>query len=178
VSEQVRLMDREQELDLSVGALVVYGSHGIGRVSARSAKKRDGASGTTVALEFDSGLSVLLPLERAETCLRPIAGPTQLDEVRAALRSRGLPAGQPGQAQIRATRSKIGLGDPVGLAEVVRDAVERQRQSPAGSARSTAGQELYLQARRLLVAELVLAAQIDEAGADAWIDDQLHGDDG
>jgi CarD family transcriptional regulator len=178
VSEPVRLVEHEPRLDLGVGSLVVYGSHGIGRVSALSSEKLNGASMTVVALEFDSGLSVILPLERAEACLRPIAGPSELDAVRAVLRSRDVPADQPGQARTRATRSKIGLGDPVGLAEVVRDAVERQRRSGAGSARASTEQELYLQARRLLVAELVLAAQLDEAGAEAWVDDQLQRDDG
>jgi RNA polymerase-interacting CarD/CdnL/TRCF family regulator len=173
VSDPLPLVDREPRLDLSVGALVVYGSHGIGRVSARSPEKlHSGAA--TVIIEFDSGLSVILPLERAEVCLRPIAGPSELDSVRAVLSSTDIPAQPPGQARTRATRSKIGVGDPVGLAEVVRDSVERQRRSAPGSTRSSAEQELYRQARRLLVAELVRAADIDEAGADSWIDDQLH----
>ena len=172
MSDPLSLVDSEPWLDLSVGALVVYGSHGIGRVAARSAEKLD--RGATVLIEFDSGLSVILPLERAEVCLRPIAGPSELDSVSAVLRTRDISAEAPGQARTRATRSKISVGAPVGLAEVVRDAVERQRRSAPGSTRSSAEQELYQQARRLLVAELVRALDIDEAGADTWIDDQLH----
>jgi RNA polymerase-interacting CarD/CdnL/TRCF family regulator len=176
VTGALSLVDREPRLDLSVGALVVYGSHGIGRVSARSPEElHSGAA--TVAIEFDSGLSVILPLERAEVCLRPIVGPTELELVRAVLRSREIPTEPAGQARTRATRSKIGVGDAVGLAEVVRDAVERQRRSAPGSTRSSAQQELYHQARRLLVAELVRAADIDEARADEWIDDQLDRND-
>jgi CarD family transcriptional regulator len=163
----------EPGLDLSVGALVVYGAHGIGRVSTRSPKKRGGAAGVTIALEFGSGLSVILPLERAEACLRPVAGASELEDVRAALRTRYVPIELPGQARTRTTRAKIAAGDPVALAEVVRDAVERQRLSASRSTAASTTQELYLQARRLLVAELVLAAGIDEVEADQWIDDQL-----
>jgi RNA polymerase-interacting CarD/CdnL/TRCF family regulator len=176
VSDPLSIVDREPRLDLSVGALVVYGSHGIGRVSARGSERLD-SGGATVVIEFDSGLSVILPLERAELCLRPIAGPSELDLVRAVLRSTDIPTEPAGQARTRATRSKIAVGDPVGLAEVVRDAVERQRRSGPGSTRSSSEQELYQQARRLLVAELVRAADVDEAAADAWIDDQLHRND-
>jgi CarD family transcriptional regulator len=177
VSVRLPLVEREPGLDLSVGALVVYGSHGIGRVSARNADEREGPGDVTVALEFDSGLSVTLPLERAEACLRPIAGASELDGVRAALRSRETPTDPPGQARVRATRTKIAAADPTGLAEVVRDAVERRRRAAPGSTRSTAEQELYQKARRLLVAELVLAADIDEATAEEWIDEQLQRDD-
>jgi CarD family transcriptional regulator len=173
LSVRLPLVDREPGLDLSVGAVVVYGSHGIGRVSARSADEREG-SGEVVAVEFESGLSVTLPLGRAEACLRPIAGASELDEVRGALRSRSVSAEASGQARIRATRTKVAAGDPTGLAEVVRDVVERQRRSAPGSTRSTAEQELYQKARRLLVAELVLAADIDEATAEEWIDEQLR----
>ena len=67
---------------------------------------------------------------------------------------------------------KIAAGEPVGLAEVVRDAVVRQRRSPSG-ALSMYERELYLKARRLLAAELGAATATDEAQAEAWIDGQL-----
>jgi RNA polymerase-interacting CarD/CdnL/TRCF family regulator len=173
VTVQLRLVDPERELDLSVGALVVYGSHGIGRVCARTTEKRDRAGEATVVLEFQSGLSVILPLERAETCLRPPAGASELADVRATLRCRDVPVERSWQARTRATRARIAVGEPAGLAEVVRDGVERQRRHATGSTLSSVEQELYLKARRLLVPELVHAAGIDEVEAEAWIDDQL-----
>jgi RNA polymerase-interacting CarD/CdnL/TRCF family regulator len=164
------------ELDLDVGALVVYGSHGLGRVTATSARNGDAGDGATVALEFPSGLSVILPIERAEACLRPPAGATEIEAVRAALRNGNTPTEQSWQSRTRMTRTKIAHGDPVGLAEVVRDAVERQRRFAAGSTLSSAEQELYRKARRLLAAELAVAAALDEAQADAWIEHQLDGE--
>ena len=173
MSDRLPLEDRAPELDLSVGALVVYGGHGVARIRARNSESGEDPEASRVVLEFASGLSVILPLERAEACLRPTASPSELDDVRATLRSRGTPNEQPVQARRRTTQSKIVVGDPVGLAEVVRDAVERQRQFAPGSTLSPAEQELYQKTRRLLAAELVVAADIDEAEAEAWIESQL-----
>jgi RNA polymerase-interacting CarD/CdnL/TRCF family regulator len=82
------------------------------------------------------------------------------------------PPGSVAVARTRVTRTKIAAGEPVGLAEVVRDAVVRQRRSPSG-ALSMYERELYLKARRLLAARLGAATATDEAQAEAWIDGQL-----
>jgi RNA polymerase-interacting CarD/CdnL/TRCF family regulator len=176
MSGRLRLAAREPGLDLGVGALIVYGGHGVGRVSARRPAKGENAEGATVVLEFPSGLSVILPLERAEECLRPPAGATECEAVRAALRARNTPIEQSWQARTRTMQTKIAVADPVGLAEIVRDAVERQRRFGAGATLSSAEQELYQKARRLLAAELAVAADIDEAEADAWIESHLDRD--
>jgi RNA polymerase-interacting CarD/CdnL/TRCF family regulator len=177
VSARPRLAGHEPELDLCIGAFVVYGAHGVGRVTARSPKNGDDAEGATIALEFPSGLSVILPVERAEACLRPPADATELEAVRAVLRSRDAPAEQSWQIRTRTTRTKIALGEPVGLAEVVREAVERQRRFAAGSTLSSAEQELYRKARHLLAAEVAVAVGIDAAQAESWIERQLDGNE-
>lgn len=143
------------ELDLSVGALVVYGCHGIGRVSSRNAEGQSNPrSSLTVVVEFPSGLSVILPFERATTCLRPLAGAIELDHVRAALRAQDVPIEKSWRARSQSTRSKILAGETIGLAEVVRDSVHRKRHLTPGSTLSPAEQDLYKKARHLLAAEL------------------------
>lgn len=174
MSARLRLVGGDPELDLGVGALVVYGSHGLGRITARNTKAGDDGEDVTIVLEFPSGLSVILPLERAEACLRPPAGAAELEAVQAVLRSRNPEAEQSWQTRTRTTRTKLALGDPVGLAEVVRDAVERQRRSATGSTLSSAEQELYRKARCLLAAELAVAAGIDETEAETWIESELN----
>ena len=159
-------------LDLEVGALVVYGSHGIGRVSSRKAEAGGSSRSATVVLEFSSGLSVILPLERARACLRPLAGVIELDDVRAALRARNVPIEQSWRNRSKSARSKISAGEAVGLAEVVRDSTRRRRELQ-GSTLSPAEQDLYKQARQLLAAELGVVAELEESEAETWIDDQL-----
>jgi RNA polymerase-interacting CarD/CdnL/TRCF family regulator len=161
-------------LDLSVGALVVYGSYGIGRVSSPKANGRRSAMAATVVVEFSSGLSVVLPLERARACLRPLAGVIELDDVRAALRVRDVPIEQSWRARSLSMRSKISAGETVGLAEVVRDSVERTRRLAPRATLSPAELDLYKKARHLLAAELGAVVDLDESEAETWIDHQLR----
>jgi RNA polymerase-interacting CarD/CdnL/TRCF family regulator len=162
----------EPELDLRVGAVVVYGEHGVGRVTQRSDK---GSSGGTVVVEFASDLSVTLPIDRAVLCLRSLASAVELARVEDALRARDTVVEKSWQVRTKTTRTKIASGEAVGLAEVVRDAVGRERQLAAGSGLSSYERELYLKARRLLAAELGVATGTDEAQAEAWIEVQLAG---
>jgi RNA polymerase-interacting CarD/CdnL/TRCF family regulator len=168
--ESYELTDpRAPTLDLSVGAMVVYGSLGIGRVSSR---ERDEAGSITVTVEFASGLSVSVPLDRATTCFRPPAGAVELDDVRDVLRTRDVPIEQSWRARSQSMRSKISAGETVGLAEVVRDSVQRTQLTP-GATLSPAEQDLYRKARHLLAAELGAVADLEESEAETWIDHQL-----
>jgi RNA polymerase-interacting CarD/CdnL/TRCF family regulator len=155
--------------------LVVYGGHGLGRVSrTRDGSGQDASSSGGVVLEFaNSGLSVTLPLERAVSCLRSVADAGEVARVRDALRGRDASIEAPWVARSKSTRAKLHAGEAVGLAEIVRDAFARRRASPSG-ALSSSEREFSLKARRLLAAELGAAMAIDEARADAWIDGELE----
>jgi RNA polymerase-interacting CarD/CdnL/TRCF family regulator len=161
------------QVDLSVGAMVVYGGYGLGRVACTRDRGTGQYSSGSVVLEFAGGLSVTLPRERAIACLRSVADQRELARVENALRHDNATVEKSWQARTRNTRTKIAAGDPVGLAEVVREAVTRQRTSASG-ALSMYENELYLKARRLLVAELGVATATDEVRADAWVDSQLE----
>jgi len=163
------------QLDLRVGALVVYGGHGLGRVSrGRDGGGEDASSSGSVVLEFaSSGLSVTLPLEQAVICLRSVADAAEVARVRAALRPCDASIAASWVARRKSTRAKLLAGEAVGLAEIVRDAFARRRASPSG-ALSSSEREFSLKARRLLAAELGAAMAIDEARADAWIDGELE----
>src|SRR5579871_2108390 len=78
----------DPQLDLRLGALVVYGGYGLGRVArTRAGGGTVASSSGSVVLEFaSSGLSVTLPLERAAVCLRSVADESDLARVRDALR--------------------------------------------------------------------------------------------
>lgn len=71
---------------------------------------------------------------------------------------------------------KLAGGDPLGLAEVVRDCARRQQRLIAkrtGSQLSPSERDLYMRARRLLSGEIGLARGLEPADADAWIEEQL-----
>jgi RNA polymerase-interacting CarD/CdnL/TRCF family regulator len=159
---------------LGVGDAVVYGSHGIGRVESR----RPSGAGLpeTVALVFESGLRVVLPLARALDALRPLVGEQELEDVRRTLCAAASAQVGPWSKRYRATREKVVGGQVMALAEVVRDGLRReQRLAAAEGGRATApsDRELYMRARALLGAEIALCRGVDAAEADAWILDQV-----
>jgi RNA polymerase-interacting CarD/CdnL/TRCF family regulator len=160
-------------LDLAVGDVVVYASHGIGRVEARRA--RSGTLPETVTIAFEGGLRVVLPLTRARAALRPLSSEMELEDVRRTLRADASPSVESWSSRHRAAREKVAAGAVTALAEVVRDGLQREQQLAGDRGRTTgpSDRQLYLRARTLLSAEIALCRGIDVAAADAWILEQV-----
>ena len=155
--------------------MVVYGSYGAGRVASRH-KSASGEPREMVVLDFAAGLSVTLPLERALEYLRPLAGETEMACVGTTLREGRTVIADGWLKRSKATQTKVTAGQTVGLAEVVRDSVGRDR-PPAAPGKTTrlspSEQQLYLKARQLLADEIGLVRGIQSSEADDWITDQL-----
>ena len=72
--------------------------------------------------------------------------------------------------------SKLRSGDPLELAEIVRDGVRREQGLTANGSPtklSTSERALHLKAKELLASEIGVARGVDQAQAEAWIDEQL-----
>jgi len=162
-------------LDLAVGDVVVYASHGIGCVEARQAGAADLPE--AVVLVFESGLRVTLPVARARGALRSLSGEIELEEVRRTLRADPAPSAEGWSRRFRSMREKVAAGHVTGLAEIVRDGLRRERQLAVGAggraAAAPSERGLYLQARKLLAAEIASARGIDAVEADVWIVEQV-----
>jgi CarD family transcriptional regulator len=161
---------------LAVGDVVVYGTHGIGRIAAREQKVVLGATQEVVVLELADGLTVTLPLSRAQEQLRPLASEADMDRVRKALREDRVLSNDPWLSRRRETLAKLTGGDPVELAEIVGDGAQRERARRAKGDKpqlSTGEREIFVKARNLLADEIARARGIQQAEADGWIDDQL-----
>jgi len=160
-------------LNLAVGDVVVYASHGICCVEAR---RGGGDLLEVVVLLFASGLRVTLPVARAHDALRSLSGEPELEDVRRTLRDDPSPSIEPWSRRVRSIREKVTAGQVTGLAEVVRDGLQRERKLAVGAGgRATPGggeRDLYLQARKLLAEEVALARGIDAVEADVWIVEQ------
>jgi CarD family transcriptional regulator, regulator of rRNA transcription len=154
-----------------VGDVVVYASYGIGRVDST---RRDGVDAETITLGFESGLTVILPLERAFQALRPLSDEDELVEVRRTLRAQVEVPVEPWSRLNRRTREKVASGRVGELAEVVRDGLRReQRRSASGRMPAPSDRQLYVQARTLLAAEIAHCRGIEPAEAETWILDQV-----
>ena len=154
----------------------MYPAHGAGYVVARERRMVQGAMQEVLVLELMDGLSVTLPIERARELLRPLLSETDLRRVQETLRQDRTLSDDVWLRRRRDTKVKLAAGDPLGLAEVVRDSALRARRLIAkhnGSQLSPSERDLYVRARRLLSGEISLAHGMEPLEADAWIDEQL-----
>jgi RNA polymerase-interacting CarD/CdnL/TRCF family regulator len=152
---------------LAIGDLVVYGTHGAGPITARETRPVLGEEQIVVVVALAHGLSVELPLARAEESLRPVADEDEIARLGVVLRSEATLDPDSWLKRQRAVREK--LGTALGLAEVVSEAAQRPTLAPSE-------RELVRRAKDLLAVEIGLSRGEDPSAAAAWIDEQLvHG---
>jgi CarD family transcriptional regulator, regulator of rRNA transcription len=149
---------------LAVGEMVVYGAHGAGPITAREIRDVGGEDHEVIVLALAGGLSVELPLARAEELLRPLVDAEEIARLRGVLRSDAALDPDPWLKRQRAARAK--LGTAAGLAEILSEGAQREALSPGE-------RELVRRARDLLAGEIALARGEDTSTASAWIDEQL-----
>ena len=163
-------------MKLAVGDAVVYPAHGVGFVSIRQSRLVLGVEQDVVVLELAGGLSVTLPVTRALERLRSPVSEAGVRRVQETLRDGAEPSGEVWLKRKRQTETKLTGGDPLMLAEVVRDGFRRKQALLVENrnARLSEGEnELYEKARHLLAGEIGVACGFDPEQADAWIDDQI-----
>jgi RNA polymerase-interacting CarD/CdnL/TRCF family regulator len=160
-------------LPLAVGDVVVYASHGIGRIE--STHDAEGAEPAKVVFLLESGLRVTLPLAQARETLRSPAGERELEDVQLTLRANIAPSVEPWARRRRFAQEKLTAGEIGGLAEIVRDGLLRERRLTTTSSKPIAN-ELFRQARRLLTAEIAECRGIEPEAADAWVLRQVADD--
>jgi CarD family transcriptional regulator len=161
---------------LAVGDVVVYPSHGGGSVVAREQRLVLGVVREVVVLDLVDGLTVTLPVEQAQKVLRPLLTKQDLQLVQKTLRESHSPAQETWLKRRKDAEVRMAGGDPLGLAQIVRDGALRQRSLRAkgnGSLLSAGERAIYTRARRLLSGEIGLANGLEPVEADAWIDQQL-----
>jgi CarD family transcriptional regulator len=161
---------------LAVGDTVVYASHGAGYVAARERRVVLGKRQEVIVLALAGGLSVELPIERAHELLRPLASEADMYRVQKTLGAEHAVSRDPWLKRRRDSQAKLTGGDPIELAEIIRDSAHREWTMPAKGTKSQLSpgeRELFVRARDLLSNEIALARGVELAEANAWIDEQL-----
>ncbi len=160
---------------LAVGDAVVYAAHGVGRVAARGQRTVRGVEQEVVVVELAQGLLVTLPLAQARERLRPVATEADVQRVQQRLHEDGEASKDSWRARLKQGQAKLASGDPLELAEIVRDGMRRQSQARRGAAQRLSESEgtLYAQARQLLAREIGSARGLEQDEADAWIEEQV-----
>ena len=158
-------------LAVKVGETVVYAAHGVGRVVALEQRRVGGIERQCVVLDLDTGLRVTLPVDEAESRLRPVAGGVELEGVGATLAAEASRRDRQWTRRMKDNQDKLSRSRPVDLAEIVRDGACHEQSSKGGL--SHGERRLYRQARDLLVREICSARSIETDEADAWIDSRI-----
>lgn len=162
-------------MKLKVGDVVAYPPHGIGRVAAREKRVVLGTEQDVVVLELSDGMSVTVTVERALEQFRPLVDEKGLKRVQQTLRAEGDASDEVWAKRLKEAQDKLRSGDPLELAEIVRDGVRRdQAAAESGTSKLSASERaLLVKARDLLAGEIGVVRGVDTDEAGAWIDQQL-----
>jgi len=171
VTKPVANMQDASKVDFVAGDYVVYPVHGVGKVERVETISIAGIPVTTYVIHFENErMTLKVPVSKARTAgLRKLSSK---DRIKSALET------LTGKAQIRRVmwsrraqeyEVKINSGDPVSIAEVVRD-LHRATDQPE---QSYSERQIYQAALQRLARELAAIEKIDENKATAKLESVL-----
>ncbi len=160
-----------KKLDFKTGQYVVYPTQGVGRLQRVEEQVIGGQSIKLLVIDFESShMTLRVPLERAEISgLRPLTTTKKLDEAIASAKGKAGSKRMIWSRRAAQYAENINSGDPMKLAEVVRDL---QRRSPADTMTFSARQ-LYLRALERMAQEFAVLHKMDVEAASEKIEDIL-----
>ena len=164
-------MARKSDAAFEEGDFVVYPTHGVGRILGTETREVAGIELEMLVVRFEQDrMTLRVPMEKAKTLgLRTLSSSKQMDQAITTLR---------GKARVRRTmwsrraaeyETKIKSGDPVSIAEVVRDLHRRTNQSE----QSYSERQMYQAALERLAREFAAIEDIDQATAAVRLEDLM-----
>ena len=155
------------------GDFVVYPAHGVGQVTERQTTTVAGQDLDLISVLFTKDkMTMKIPSNQAlDKGLRQVATPVMMETVEKVLRKK--PKAKRVQWSKRSAEytTKIGSGDPVALAEVIRELYK----DPAIATQTYSERQLYEKAMGRLAPEYAVIHHITEAEAMAKIEECLMG---
>lgn len=148
-----------------VGDHVVYPTHGVGRVTGIVTEEIAGHRLTLIVVEFEENRMVLrVPVAKARTAgLRKLSSRKAIELALSTLKGRARIKRTMWSRRAQEYEAKINSGDPIAIAEVVRD-LHRNAGQPD---QSFSERQIYEQAMDRLAAELAAIEQVDKPTAAA-----------
>lgn len=160
-----------KKLEFKTGQYVVYPTQGVGKLIRLEDHVIAGQKMKMLVIDFEKNHMVLrVPLERAEISgLRPLTSLKKMDEAIASARGKAGAKRMIWARRAAQYEENINSGDPMKLAEVVRDL---QRRSAADTM-TFSGRQLYLRALERMAQEFAVLHKIDIDQASEKIEDIL-----
>ena len=156
-------MAKAKQADYSAGDFVVYPTHGVGKVLGVEAQEISGISLDLIIIKFDKDrMTLRVPVDKAENSgLRKLSTRKVMDTALATLKGRSRAKRTMWSRRAQEYEAKINSGDPVSIAEVVRD-LHRGADQPD---QSYSERQMYQAALDRLAREVAALERIDEEAA-------------
>lgn len=166
-------MATKSKLEFSVGDYVVYPAHGVGRVQGiEKHKMAESIEVQLYSIYFDKErMTLKIPTNKADTSgLRKLSSKDRIREAMETLRGRSRVRRTMWSRRAQEYEAKINSGDPVSIAEVVRD-LHRAEDQPE---QSYSERQIYQAALERLSRELAAVERIDEPKATERLEEVLR----
>lgn len=152
-----------EKLPFTAGDYVVYPAHGVGRVIGIQSQEIAGLTLNLYVITFESNrLTLRVPVNKVSSSgLRRLASRKVMDDALATLKGRARVKRTMWSRRAQEYEAKINSGDPISIAEVVRD-LHRNATQPE---QSFSERQIYEAAFDRLADELAAIEQIDKEAA-------------
>lgn len=162
-----------KKLPFAKGDYVVYPTHGVGKVTGIEKREVAGFNLQLFVILFDSEkMTLRVPVEKVTNSgLRKISSKDKMQAVTATLKGRARSKRTMWSRRAQEYEAKINSGDPVAIAEVVRDLYRAAGQPE----QSYSERQMYEAALERLVNEYALVEKLDVEAATEKIENVLAG---
>ena len=162
-----------KKLPFAKGDYVVYPTHGVGKVTGIERREVAGFNLQLFVILFDSEkMTLRVPVEKVgDSGLRKISSKDKMQAVTATLKGRARSKRTMWSRRAQEYEAKINSGDPVAIAEVVRDLYRAAGQPE----QSYSERQMYEAALERLVNEYALVEKLDVEAATEKIESVLAG---
>jgi CarD family transcriptional regulator len=166
------MMSIDGKTSFEVGAWVVYPSHGVGRLDRVDKINIDGTFVEFFVISFPKNkLELKLPIKRAiEAGLRRVVSKDDMEEALGILVQKTKKRRQMWSKRAQEYESKINSGDPIAIAEVVRELYR----GSGDAAQSFSERQIYQHALERLAREVSVVDDIEESAAIRKLESILH----
>jgi len=168
---QVKTKSKSKTGDFAPNDFVVYPTHGVGRITGIQDEEISGAKLRLFVIEFaQEKMTLRVPLTKAKTVgMRALSSPRKMKSAMETLKGRARIKRTMWSRRAQEYEAKINSGDPVSIAEVVRD-LHRNAGQPD---QSYSERQIYEAAKDRLTRELAAVEQIEPDQATEKLDKLL-----
>ncbi|KLN62530.1 CarD family transcriptional regulator [Kiloniella spongiae] len=160
-----------KQAEYSAGDYVVYPTHGVGRVQGIETQEISGVTLELLIVTFEQDrMTLRVPLARAESSgLRKLSSRKLMEDALTTLKGRSRAKRTMWSRRAQEYEAKINSGDPVSIAEVVRDL----HRGPEQPEQSFSERQMYQAALERLAREFAAVEDIDEDSAAVKLEEML-----